>query len=219
MHRGSYVYRPITRVWLARLYGPMMTMAASTILFLLSGLAVQGALCCRDDYCGNVSFTCRQIVFQFLSMHEYNLFPFPRVGDLPSVNISLEGEAYFYLQVDEIDISDCPGFELHLEILRADEETELYTLLNETHRYSDASYPDRGLWIFESCYYYYDLHYYDYRYSFCYVVAVISPTDLRYDGAQITAILDLPECFNSSNSSDVMTLHIQGHFKNTHYVA
>ena len=37
----------------------------------------------------------------------------------------------------------------------------------------------------------------------------ITPTDLRYNGAQITGVFNLPECF-SSNVTDTITLNIQG---------
>ena len=84
-------------------------------------------------------------------------------------------------------------------MLRADGETELYTLVNETYHYRRyESYPDRGLRIEGYCS------------SYCDTDLRISPTDLRYDGAQITAILDLPGCSDSPYSSDAMTLHIQG---------
>ena len=38
----------------------------------------------------------------------------------------------------------------------------------------------------------------------------ISGDDLRYNGAQITGVFNLPECFNSPNVTDTITLNIQG---------
>ena len=119
--------------------------------------------------------------------------------DPPSVNISLVDEAYLYFEYGYIYIYDCPEVELRWEILRADGETELYSVVNETYRYGRYErYPDRGLRISGYCDHYCDADLW------------ISPTDLRYDGAQITAILSLPGCSDSPYSSDAMTLHIQG---------
>ena len=58
--------------------------------------------------------------------------------------------------------------------------------------------PDRGLGFDVYCHF------------SCMLEMKISPTDLRYDGAQITGIVDLPECYNSSNVTDTVTLNIQG---------
>ena len=120
----------------------------------------------------------------------------------PSVNISLESGAYFNFYAYYVDVYDCPELELHWEILRADGETELYTVVNDTYRYHGWRYEqftDRGIEIEGYCY------------GGCDAYLWINPTDLRYDRAQITAVLDLPGCFNSSNSSDTMTLNIQGY--------
>ena len=73
-------------------------------------------------------------------------------------------------------------------------------MLNETYyygRYDDL--PDRGLSFS--------------RYCFaidCYLQMELRPNDLSYNGAQITGVLNLPECFNSPNITDPMTLNIQG---------
>ena len=59
-------------------------------------------------------------------------------------NISLYGNAKFYLRARFL--YDCSVFEVHWEIQRADGETEMHTVLNETYyygRYDDL--PDRGL--------------------------------------------------------------------------
>ena len=146
----------------------------------------------------------------------------------PSINTSLKGwnpceywDTYsvFFFDAYNVNVYDCPGLELRWEILRADGETELYTVVNETyHNGRYEFYPESGLDIDGYCYDDYSDYNGDYyRYS-CHAYAAILPTDLRYDGAQITAVLDLPECFNSPNSSGVMTFNIQGHFKHLHYV-
>ena len=120
--------------------------------------------------------------------------------DSPSdTNISLEGSAYFYIYGYYIDIYDCSDFEAHWEIQRADGNIEVYTVLNDTYHYGlDQYLPDRGLNIFGNC---------DFR---CRLNLEISPTDLRYNGAQITGVFNLPECFNSPNVTDTTTLNIQG---------
>ena len=114
-------------------------------------------------------------------------------------NISLEGSAYFYIYGYYIDIHNCSGVEAHWEIQRADGNIEVYTVLNDTYHYT-RYLPDRGLETYT---------YYDYYYYFDSCLGVM-PTDLRYNGAQITGVLDLPECFNSSNVTDTITLNIQG---------
>ena len=75
----------------------------------------------------------------------------------------------------------------------------MYTVLNETYRDGRRfDLPDRGLSFNVGCY------------RYCVFYIKISPTDMRYNGAQITGVLNLPECFNSSNITDPMTLNIQG---------
>ena len=111
------------------------------------------------------------------------------------MNISLVDEASFYFLYNYVDIYGCRELKLHW---RTDGETELYAVVNEAHHGRYESYPDRGLRINGYCNYY------------CDVDLWISPTNLRYDGAQITAILNLPGCSDSPYSSDAMTLHIQG---------
>ena len=44
----------------------------------------------------------------------------------------------------------------------------------------------------------------------CYVGLTITPTDLRYNGANIAGIVRLPECFNTSNTTNTTTLRIEG---------
>ncbi|CAI8046248.1 hypothetical protein GBAR_LOCUS25556, partial [Geodia barretti] len=47
----------------------------------------------------------------------------------------------------------------------------------------------------------------------CDLRLTITPTDLRYNGAKITGIVRLPECFNTSNTTNTTTLRIQGLLK------
>ena len=75
----------------------------------------------------------------------------------------------------------------------------MYTVWNETYHYRRRSdLPERGLSFYGGCH------------KYCSLRMIISPTDLRYNGAQITGALNLPECFNSSNITDPMALNIQG---------
>ena len=96
---------------------------------------------------------------------------------------------------------DCYETEAYWKIQRADGETEVYTVVNETYDYGrDYDLLDRGLSFDGYCY----------PFIGCSLYVTISPTDMRYNGAQITGVLNLPECFNSSNITDPMTLNIQG---------
>ena len=100
-----------------------------------------------------------------------------------------------------IDIYDCSEVEAHWKIQREDGEIEVYTVLNETyHDGRDELYlPDRGLSFYGYCFI-----------DNCRLYMTISPTDMRYNGAKITGVFNLPECFNSSILTDPMTLNIQG---------
>ena len=115
------------------------------------------------------------------------------------VNISLEGSTYFYFDAYHIDIYDCSDIKVHWEIQRVDGETEVYTVVNETSYY--VQLPDRGVDFITICCETYFI--------------IISPTDLRYNGAMITGIVNLPECFDSSNVTDPFTLNIQDTVGNT----
>ena len=114
------------------------------------------------------------------------------------MNISLDGEADFNLEAYAIDIHDCPELEIQWEIQRANGETEVYTVVNDTYRYEDIT--DRGLYFHGFCQ----------PIIYCHLQITIRPTDLTYNGAQITGIVNLPECFSTSNTTDPMTLNIQG---------
>ena len=75
----------------------------------------------------------------------------------------------------------------------------MYTVVNEKYPYGRYdNLPDRGLSFNGRCR------------RRCSFYMTISPTDMRYNEAQITGVLNLPECFNSSNVTDPMTLNIQG---------
>ena len=75
----------------------------------------------------------------------------------------------------------------------------MYTVVNETYPYGrHVELPDRGVDSWGEC---------DRR---CRADITISPTDMRYNGALITGIVDHPDCFNSSNVTDSFTLNIQG---------
>ena len=122
------------------------------------------------------------------------------MGSSTTQNISLEGSASFYLRVYSIDIHDCPDFEIYWEIQRNDGVRELYTVVNETYHSERLELPDRGVNFYGYC-----------RYGIvCDADITISPTDMRYNGAVITGIFDLPECFNSPNFTDSLTINIQG---------
>ena len=76
----------------------------------------------------------------------------------------------------------------------------MYTVVNETYRYGRrGNLPDRGLSFNGGCYRHY-----------CVFYITISPIDMRYNGAQITGVFNLPECLESSYITDPMTLNIQG---------
>ena len=76
----------------------------------------------------------------------------------------------------------------------------MHTVWNETYHYNGNydDLPER------------ELSFDGYCGLSCSTYVTISPTDMRYNGAQITGVLNLPECFNSSNITDPMTLNIQG---------
>ena len=104
-----------------------------------------------------------------------------------------------------IDNYDCPDNEAHWELERADGELEVYTVLNDTYIYGrQEELPGTGLLFNGFCHHY------------CHLNMEISPTDDRYNGAQITGVFNLPECFNSSNVTDTITLNIQGMNINDH---
>ena len=81
-------------------------------------------------------------------------------------------------------------------IVRADDETEVY---NVTHQgdYYNKNYPEMGLFFSTNC-------------GFSGVMKLeLSPTDLRYNGAQITCTFSIPVC-NITRITFPTTINIQG---------
>ena len=115
------------------------------------------------------------------------------------MNISLEDSVVFSMMAYHIDRYDCPEREAYWEIVRADMVIEVYIVLNDSYCYGLSEHlDDSGLSFFGHCF------------SYCDLYLSISPTDLRYNGALITGVLNLPECFSSPNITDTITLNIQG---------
>ena len=116
-----------------------------------------------------------------------------------SRNISLAGNVY--LDVRAFHVYHCREVDVQWEIVRADGEVELYRAQPQGDYYYSYFYEEfeeEGL-VFET--------YCDYNY--CYMRMHLSPTDLRYNGAQVTCNLSLPEC-NISNITNPTTVNIQG---------
>lgn len=100
----------------------------------------------------------------------------------------------------------CPDTEAHWVIERADGELEVHTVLNESYSYGRyEQLPNKELFFYSYCN----------PLLFCGLYLDISPTDLRYNGAQITGVFHLPECFNIPNVTDTTTLNLQGIRKGT----
>ncbi|CAI8022428.1 hypothetical protein GBAR_LOCUS13172, partial [Geodia barretti] len=89
---------------------------------------------------------------------------------------------------------------VYWEILRDDGETEVYTVANqdEYHYGRYETLEDRGLSFAGYC----DLG--------CSPSLTITPTDMRYDGAQITGVVNLPGCYTATNTTNTTVLSIQG---------
>ena len=86
------------------------------------------------------------------------------------------------------------------EIVRADGDIEVYNATPQGDYYDSyyiEEYPESGLSFHTSCY------------SFCDILLVLSPTDLRYNGARFTTIFSLPEC-GTTNITDPISVNIQG---------
>ena len=101
-----------------------------------------------------------------------------------------------------IDFYDCQEDEILWEIVQPNGEYEVYTVANYSHyRHGrHESLPEGGLSFGGFCHF------------DCFVRLTITPTDLRYNGAKITGIVRLPECFNTSNTTNTTILRIQGEF-------
>ena len=108
---------------------------------------------------------------------------------------------YISMMAYHIDRYDCPEIEVYWEILRADGDIVIYTVLDDSYHYGRNEYlPEKGLQFDSFCYFIFD----------CYFDLEVMPTDRRYNGAQITGVFNLPECFNTPNVTDTITLNIQG---------
>ena len=88
------------------------------------------------------------------------------------------------------------------EIVKFNGEYEVYTAANydDYRRERHEIITERGLSFGGICH------------GFCNLRLTITPTDLRYNGAKITGIAHVPECFNTSNTTNTTTLRIQGEF-------
>lgn len=118
----------------------------------------------------------------------------------PSINISLNGSTSLYLRIYRIYTYDCE-LEVLWDIVRPNCENEEYTVVNDTYHYGRRdTLADRGLSFGGFCH----------RIIDCYLRLTVTPTDMRYNGVQITGVVSLPECFNNSNTTNTTTLRIQG---------
>ena len=105
------------------------------------------------------------------------------------------------MEAYHIDTYDCSEVEAYWEILRSDGDIVVYTVLNDDYSYGRNEYlPDKGLQFDNSCYCSFE----------CYFNLEIRPIDLRYNGVQITGVINMPQCFSSPNVSGTITLNIQG---------
>ena len=126
----------------------------------------------------------------------------------PEVNISLNEEWYLYPDI----ATNCTGvdrdfIEYSLTILKSDGEVEVYSL-NFTN-YEEGEYihysgiiVDSGLGYYGDCYFYDSLA--------CIIDIFFHPTDLRYDGAEVSVQVYFPECFDALHMTNFTRLNIQG---------
>ena len=121
------------------------------------------------------------------------------LGDFgPIINISLNGSVDLVMYAVELGPYTCDDFKIFWEIVKADSQAEEYIVANEDHYGRHETLRDRGLSFDGFC-----------RFE-CYQLLTVTPTDMRYNGAQITGVVNLPECFNTSNTTNTTTLWIQG---------
>ena len=115
----------------------------------------------------------------------------------PTINISFAGSVYLSITAYHIGPYGCNEAEVFWKIARADGETEVYTVLNqdEYHYGRREILSDRGLTFSGYC---------DFL---CRPRLTITPTDMRYNEAQITAVVNISDCYNTT---DTATLRIQG---------
>ena len=118
------------------------------------------------------------------------------IGDYgSSTNLSLSGNVYLNVRADEVH--HCREVDVQWEIVRADGEVELYSAQPQ-RGYFYSYFNGEGL-IFS-------IHR---NIIYCQMQIHLSPTDLRYNGAQVTCNFSLPEC-NISNITNPTTVNIQG---------
>ena len=119
-----------------------------------------------------------------------------------------------YLRVTAEKVYHCQEIYVEWNIVRADGEIEMYNATPQESNYSylhcdeqeyysylsySQNYPENGL------------SFYTYCSDYCYMELRLSPTDMRYNGAQFTCIFSLPEC-GTTNITDSITIYIQGKF-------
>ena len=105
------------------------------------------------------------------------------------------------MELYRLDIYDCQEAEIFWDIVKRNGENEIYIVANhDEYRHGrHETMTDRGLSFGGYC-----------RRRFCDIELAITPTDLRYNEAHITGVVHLPECYNSSNTTNTTTLRIQG---------
>ena len=91
------------------------------------------------------------------------------------------------MEIYFIDFNECREAEILWEIVKPNGEYEVYTVANYSHypHGRRETITERGLSFGGFC---------DFD---CNLLLTITPTDLRYNGAQITGIVRLPECFKT----------------------
>ena len=115
-----------------------------------------------------------------------------------STNISLAGTAYLTVLANEV--YHCREVDVQWEIVRADGEVEIYSAQPQgdyDDLYFYEEFEEEGLVFSTYCDFY------------CRMQMHLSPTDLRYNGAQVTCNFSLLEC-NISNITNPTTVNIQG---------
>lgn len=126
------------------------------------------------------------------------------IGDFgPTIHTSLSRNISLNMEIDYISHYRCVEAEVLWQIERADGEAEVYIIRNHTYNGIFDTFPDRGISLTIGCCLFYCLY--------CANQLTITPTDMRYDGAQITGVVNLPECFSAPNTTITTTLRIQGH--------
>ena len=102
------------------------------------------------------------------------------------------------MEIYFIDFYECQEAEILWEIVKPNGEYEVFTVANYSH-YRDGrreTITERGLSFGGFC---------DFD---CYVGLTITPTDLGYNGAQITGIVRHPGCFTTSKTTNTTILRI-----------